>query len=272
MKRITAVLAAVALALFTMAIVANDARADTVTEPVGTAGTVTFSTDGGVLAFVAASAADGWDYTVVRQDDTHLKVVFLSGDGREAEFEAEIEGGQLVTGSDGDSTSSTAGDVTVTTQGGDDSDGQFDDHGDDSQFDEDSPGSTVPDDQFNDDSDDQFDDHGDDANRSSDDDSDHSSTGSDDSDDSGGDDGTTTTTTAATEPTLVTTPVVDAGTVTVLFVDGEVVFSAATVSDGWSYEVDHSGGSHVSVELRSQGTEIEFRIDADGRIRIEQDA
>ena len=95
MKRILSGAAGLALIVFAIGFVASAARADTITEPVGTAGSVTFSTDGGVLALVSANAAEGWIFTVDREDESHLKVTFQDAGGAEVEFEAELEDGSL---------------------------------------------------------------------------------------------------------------------------------------------------------------------------------
>lgn len=101
MKRILSGAAGLVLIVFAVGFVASAARADTVTHPVGAAGSVTFSTDDGVLAFVAAETAEGWTYSVDREDGSHLKVTFRDASGAETEFEAELEDGNLtVTQSD----------------------------------------------------------------------------------------------------------------------------------------------------------------------------
>ena len=180
MKRILSGAAGLALLVFTIGFVASAARADTFTQPVGDAGSVTFSTDGGVLAFVSAEAADGWTYTIDRQDDGHLQVTFRDANGAEAEFEAELEDGALdVEGSQEPGSTTTVGDTTGDTIADDDQDDEFDDESDD-------------------DSDDESDDNsgpgsGDDEDES-DDDSDHGSDDDEDEDEDNDEFGTTTTT------------------------------------------------------------------------------
>ena len=135
MKRTTALLGAVGLTLLTFAIIAGSAGAQTITEEAGSAGTVTFSVEDGVLAFIGAAPAEGWDFEVIREDGRHLKVVFRSVDGTETEFEAEFEDGQVqvetsedlpggttsTTTFDGNTTSTTLeGDTTSTTLDDDD--------------------------------------------------------------------------------------------------------------------------------------------------------
>jgi hypothetical protein len=135
MKRILSGAAGLALLVFTIGFVASAARADTFTQPVGDAGSVTFSTDGGVLAFVSAEAAAGWTYTIDRQDDGHLQVTFRDATGAEVEFEAEFEDGALdLEGSDESTT--TVGDTTGDTIADDDQDDEFDDESDDDSDDE----------------------------------------------------------------------------------------------------------------------------------------
>jgi hypothetical protein len=135
MKRILSGAAGLALLVFTIGFVASAARADTFTQPVGDAGSVTFSTDGGVLAFVSAEAAAGWTYTIDRQDDGHLQVTFRDATGAEVEFEAEFEDGALdLEGSDEPTT--TVGDTTGDTIADDDQDDEFDDESDDDSDDE----------------------------------------------------------------------------------------------------------------------------------------
>src|SRR3990172_13364953 len=113
MKRILSGAAGLALLVFTIGFVASAARADTFTQPVGDAGSVTFSTDGGVLAFVSAEAAAGWTYTIDRQDDGHIQVTFRDANGAEAEFEAELEDGALdVESSQEPGSTTTVGDTT----------------------------------------------------------------------------------------------------------------------------------------------------------------
>ena len=190
MKRILSGAAGLALLVFTIGFVASAARADTFTQPVGDAGSVTFSTDGGVLAFVSAEAAAGWTYTIDRQDDGHLQVTFRDATGAEVEFEAEFEDGALdLEGSDEPTT--TVGDTTGDTIADDDQDDEFDDESDDDS-----------DDESDDNSDDESDDNsgpgsGDDEDE--DDDSDDESD-DDEDEDEGDDEFDTTTTTVVTIP------------------------------------------------------------------------
>jgi len=192
MKRILSGAAGLALLVFTIGFVASAARADTFTQPVGDAGSVTFSTDGGVLAFVSAEAADGWTYTIDRQDDGHLHVTFRDANGAEVEFEAELEDGDLdLEGSDEPTT--TVGDTTGDTIADDDQDDEFDDESDDDS-----------DDESDDDSDDESDDNsgpgsGDDE-EDDDDDSGHGSDDDEDEDEDDDDEFGTTTTTVVTIP------------------------------------------------------------------------
>ena len=209
MKRILSGAAGLALLVFTIGFVASAARADTFTQPVGDAGSVTFSTDGGVLAFVSAEAADGWTYTIDRQDDGHLQVTFRDATGAEVEFEAEFEDGALdLEGSDEPTT--TVGDTTGDTIADDDQDDEFDDGDDESDDDSD--------DESDDDSDDESDDNsgpgsGDDEDESDDnsgpgsgddededDDSDDESDDDEDEDEDDDDEFGTTTTTVVTIP------------------------------------------------------------------------
>ena len=119
MKRILSGAAGLALIVFTIGFVASAANADDVTQPVGDAGSVTFNVDGGVLAFVRADPAEGWNFTVDREDGSHLKVTFRDAVGAEVEFEAEIENGALaIGGSDepGSTTTEPGDDTTSTTE------------------------------------------------------------------------------------------------------------------------------------------------------------
>ena len=184
MKRILSGAAGLALLVFTIGFVASAARADTFTQPVGDAGSVTFSTDGGVLAFVSAEAAAGWTYTIDRQDDGHLQVTFRDATGAEVEFEAEFEDGALdLEGSDESTT--TVGDTTGDTIADDDQDDEFDDESDDDSDDEsdDNSGPGSGDDEEDDD-----------------DDSGHGSDDDEDEDEDDDDEFGTTTTTVVTIP------------------------------------------------------------------------
>jgi hypothetical protein len=194
MKRILSGAAGLALLVFTIGFVASAARADTFTQPVGDAGSVTFSTDGGVLAFVSAEAADGWTYTIDRQDDDHLRVTFRDANGAEAEFEAELEDGALdVAGSQETGSTITVGDTTGDTIADDDQDDESDDESDDDSDDESDdnsgPGS-------GDDEDESDDNSGPGSGDDDDESDDNSGHGSDDDEDEDDDDefGTTTTT------------------------------------------------------------------------------
>src|SRR3972149_6569630 len=129
MKRILSGAAGLALIVFTVGFVASAAKADTITRPVGDAGSVTFTTDGGVLTLVGAEAAEGWTYTVDRRDGEHLKVTFRDATGAEVEFEAEIEDGSLTFGGSEEpgSTTTMPGDGDTTTTFGDSDDDDSDD-------------------------------------------------------------------------------------------------------------------------------------------------
>jgi len=261
MKRILSGAAGLALIVFTIGFVASAARADTITRPVGDAGSVTFTTDGGVLALVGAEAAEGWTYTIDRQDGSHLKLTFRDATGAEVEFEAEIEDGNLAFG-DSDQPGSTTtlpgdGSTTSTTL-------------DDDRADDDSTTSTTlgdSDDDSDDDSDNASDDDSDDV--SDDDDSDDASD-ADDSDDDADDHSGPGSGDTPVAPEPATYVVGAAGTVSVLFADGEVSLTGVTTTDGWTYEVDHMGGSHVEIEFDGpDGAGFDFRVDADGSIEID---
>lgn len=235
MKRILSGAVGLALVVFSIGFVASAAKADTITHPVGDAGSVTFTTDGGVLALVGAEAAEGWTYTIDRQDGSHLTVTFRDATGAEVEFEAEMEDGRLEFGGSEEPGSpiTTAGDDPTTTMG-DDEDDSVDD----------------------------------DADEGSDDDADHDS--DEDSDDDADDDSASDSpdAPAASEPASYV--VGSAGTVSVLFADGEVSLTGVTTTDGWTYEVDHVGGSHVEIEFDGpDGAGFEFRVDADGTTTID---
>lgn len=263
MKRILSGAAGLALIVFAIGFVASAARADTVTQAVGNAGTVTFSTDGGVLAFVRADAADGWTYTVDRRDGSHLKVTFRDAAGAEVEFEAELEDGGLTVGASdepGSTTTPPGDDTTSTTEGDDDTTSTTMAGDDDSDDDSDDADDA-------DDADDDADDADDDSD-DSDDDSDDSDDADDDSDDDSGP-GNGDDTAAPEAATYLAGP---AGSVSVLFAGGEVSLTGIAVSNGWAYEIDHAGGSHVEVEFHGPGgADVEFRVDADQRVRVEID-
>jgi len=257
MKRILSGAAGLALIVFTVGFVASAAKADTITRPVGDAGSVTFTTDGGVLTLVGAEAAEGWTYTVDRRDGEHLKVTFRDATGAEVEFEAEIEDGGLTFGGSEEPGSTTTmpgdGDTTTTLDDSDDGDS------DDSDDSDDDSTSTTFGDSDDDDSDDDdttsttLGDSGDDSDDDSDDDS--SGSGSD---------------SAPVAPEPATYVVGSAGTVNVLFADGEVSLTGVTTTEGWTYQVDHMGGSHVEIEFAGpDGAGFEFRVDADGTVEID---
>lgn len=258
MKRILGGAAGLALIVFTIGFVASAARADTITRPVGDAGSVTFTTDGGVLAFLGAKTAEGWTYTVDRQDGSHLKVTFRDATGAEVEFEAEFEDGDLAFGGSqepGSTTTMPGDDSTTSTASGE---------SDDDDANEDSTTSTTLGDSVGDDADD--DDADDDSTTSTtlgESDGDESDDDSDDHSGPGPDD-----VPAAPEP--ATYVVGSAGTVSVLFADGEVSLTGVTTTEGWTYEVDHLGGSHVEIEFDGpDGAGFEFRVDADGWVAID---
>ena len=234
MKRILSGAAGLALIVFTVGFVASAAKADTITRPVGDSGSVTFTTDGGVLTLVGAEAAEGWTYTVDRRDGEHLKVTFRDATGAEVEFEAEIEDGSLTFGGSEEpgSTTTMPGDGDTTTT--------LDDSDDDDSDDDDTTSTTLGD-------------SGDDSDDDSDDDS--SGSGSD---------------SAPVAPEPATYVVGSAGTVNVLFADGEVSLTGVTTTEGWTYQVDHMGGSHVEIEFAGpDGAGFEFRVDADGTVEID---
>ena len=224
MKRITALILAVAAAVLTMVVVAGSASAQTTTEQAGAAGTVTFSTEGGTLSFVEADPAAGWDFSVVRQDGTHLKVVFTSVDGLETEFEAELEDGRVVVeaseptsagattsttivGFDNSVTTTTSADVatTSTTLNGA------------------ATTSTTLDDDDDDDGDDRVRDRFDEF---------------------------------VGDVTLVVGP---AGTVSIHGDGEEIALLGVDVSSGWDFVIDRSDDGHIEIRFfGSAGVEIEF--------------
>jgi hypothetical protein len=229
-KRLLAGAAALAVMVLAIGVVASVARADTRTEAVGEAGTVTFSIEGGVIAFVKADPSEGWTFGVDRQDGSHLKVTFRNEAGGEVEFEAELEDGALtVEAGAATSTSAPTSSTTSTTIGGASSSTTSTTVASTSTSTTLGGGSTttVPDD-----------------------------------DDDDGDD--------VALPVPMTIAAGAAGSVDILVIGDEVVFAGASVNDGWSFDVHHVGGSHVEVDFtHADGTEIEFRVDADLRVRIE---
>ena len=229
-KRLLAGAAALAVMVLAIGVVASVARADTRTEAVGEAGTVTFSIEGGVIAFVKADPAEGWTFGVDRQDGSHLKVTFRNEAGGEVEFEAELEDGALtVEAGAATSTSAPTSSTTSTTIGGASSSTTSTTVASTSTSTTLGGGSTttVPDD-----------------------------------DDDDGDD--------VALPVPMTIAAGAAGSVDILVIGDEVVFAGASVNDDWSFDVHHVGGSHVEVDFtHADGTEIEFRVDADLRVRIE---
>jgi len=241
-KRLLAGAAALAVMVLAIGMVASVARADTRTEAVGEAGTVTFSIEGGVIAFVNANPSEGWTFGVDRQDGTHLKVTFRNEAGGEVEFEAELEDGALtVEAGAATSTSTPTSSTTSTTVGGASTSTTSTTVASTSTSTTLGGGSTttVPDD----------DDDGDDV-------------GDDDDGDDDGDD--------VALPVPMTIAAAAAGSVDILVIGDEVVFAGASVNDGWSFNVDHVGGSHVEIDfIHADGTEIEFRVDADLQVRIE---
>jgi len=199
MKRILSGAAGLALLVFTIGFVASAARADTFTQPVGDAGSVTFSTDGGVLAFVSAEAAAGWTYTIDRQDDGHLQVTFRDATGAEVEFEAEFEDGALdLEGSDESTT--TVGDTTGDTIADDDQDDEFDDESDDDSDDESDDNSGPGSEDDEDESDDNSGPGSGDDEDEDDDSDDESDDDEDEDEDDDDDEFSTTTTTVVTIP------------------------------------------------------------------------
>jgi hypothetical protein len=227
-KRLLAGAAALAVMVLAIGVVASVARADTRTEAVGEAGTVTFSIEGGVIAFVKADPSEGWTFGVDRQDGSHLKVTFRNEAGGEVEFEAELEDGALtVEAGAATSTSAPTSSTTSTTIGGASS----------------STTSTTV------------------ASTSTTLGGGSTTTVRHDDDDDGDD---------VALPVPMTIAAGAAGSVDILVIGDEVVFAAASVNDGWSFDVHHVGGSHVEVDFtHADGTEIEFRVDSDLRVRIE---
>ncbi len=215
MKRLFTGVAGVLLVAFAIAFMASEAQADTVTQAVGEAGTVTFTIDGNSVAFVGADPADGWTYTVDRADGDHLKVTFRNATGAEIEFEVEAGGsGTSIPGEttgitfdddddDDDTTSTSFGDTTGTTIDDDDDDDDDDNSGPGSgDDDDDSDANSGP---GSDDDDDDSDDNSGPGSGDDDDDSDDNSgpgSGDDDDDDDDedddDDDDTSTSTTSTT--------------------------------------------------------------------------
>lgn len=233
-KRWIAVGAIVGIVGLAVGVVASAARADTRTAAVGDAGTVTFSVEGGVITLVGAEAAAGWDFTVDREDGRHLKVTFRNAAGGEQEFEAEIEDGGLVVAGGNGSTSTTSAGSTSSTLGSTSSSS--------STTPTSSPGSTSTT-------------------------SPGESTSTTTPDDHGGDDDD-----EAAVPQTLTFFAGEAGSVDVIVIGDDIVFGGASAQSGWSFEVDHSGQSHVDVDFfHEDGRVLEFRVDADLRVRIEID-
>lgn len=213
-------------------VVASTARADTRTASVGDAGTVTFSVEGGVIAFVGADAAAGWDFTVDREDGSHLNVTFRNAAGGELEFEAEIaDGGLVVTGASRSTSTTLASSTTL---------GATSSSSSSTPTSTPEPTSTT---------------------------SQGGTTSTTTPDDRGGDD--------ADEPAVPQTLTFlagEAGRVDVIVIGDEIVFGGASAGSGWSFEVDHAGTSHVDVDFfHEDGRVLEFRVDADLRVRIETD-
>jgi len=241
-KRWIAVGAMVGIVGLAVGVVASAARADTQTAAVGDAGTVTFSVEGGVIAFVGADAAAGWDFTVDREDGRHLKVTFRNAGGGELEFEAEIEdGGVVVAGASGSTSpsaasSTTLGSTSSTTLGSTSSSSSTTPTSSPESTSTTASGGAT------------------------------STTAADDDDDDDDDDD------ASAVPQALTFLAGEAGTVDVIVIGDEIVFGGASTESGWSFEVDHAGRSHVDVDfLHEDGRVLEFRVDADLRVRIEID-
>lgn len=230
MKRITAMIGAGVLtgltAILVITLVVGTANAQTITEEAGAAGTVTFSTDGGVLSFVQADPADGWDFAVVREDPGNLKVVFRNTSGGEMEFEAELEAGQVIVAATNEnagtvttsttaieiggatSTSLPGNDTTSTTIGGDTTSTTF---GDDTT-------STTLDD---------------------------------------GDDRVRERIDGFVGTAVVS--VAHAGTVTVAGNGDSILLGGVDVASGWGYEIDRSDDQHIEIRFSGpDGVEIEF--------------
>ncbi len=60
------------------------------------AGEVTIAREGDRLRLVRVSPAAGWSHRVTEQEPREIEITFRRG-GREVEFEAELEGGRVVT-------------------------------------------------------------------------------------------------------------------------------------------------------------------------------
>jgi hypothetical protein len=64
-----------------------------------------------------------------------------------------------------------------------------------------------------------------------------------------------------------------AGTVTVQIVAGQLVLLDVTATQGWTVEVDKSGGRDIKIEFESGESEAEFEAKLrDGQIRVEVEA
>jgi len=240
-RRLAALGAVLGVMALAIGVVASVAQADTQTEAVGEAGTVTFTVEGGVIAFVSADPADGWAFTVEREDGRHLSVTFRSDTGGEAEFEAEIEDGELVLGGGAEAGASTPTSITVpdsssTTIGSSTTSSTVGASSTTSTSLGGSTSTTIPGDD-------------DDDGRGGGDDDDESAT-----------------------PMSLTFLAGSAGSVDVLLLGDEISFAGASTLSGWEFEVDHAGGSHVDVDFHHEdGTTLEFRVDVDLRVRIEID-
>jgi hypothetical protein len=60
------------------------------------AGEVTIAREGGRLRLVSVSPSPGWSHRVTEQEPREIEITFRR-DGREIEFEAELEDGRIVT-------------------------------------------------------------------------------------------------------------------------------------------------------------------------------
>jgi hypothetical protein len=117
------------------------------------------------------------------------------------------------------------------------------------------------------------DDHGGTTNTTVDDHGGTTNTSVDDHDDEDEDDKDETRSPAPVNSDPTSYQVGGAGTVTVQIVTGQLVLIDVTATQGWSFEVDESGGRDIKIEFESGESEAEFEAKLrDGRIRIEVEA
>jgi len=118
-----------------------------------------------------------------------------------------------------------------------------------------------------------FDDHGGTTNTTVDDHGGTTNTSDDDHDDEAEDDKDETRSPAPVNSDPTSYQVGGAGTVTVQIVTGQLVLIDVTATQGWSFEVDESGGRDIKIEFESGESEAEFEAKLrDGQIRIEVEA